>query len=144
LTTRWYRAIIMLKMKRLLVIITLICFLLILTTCSNTDSQQQAESPILPTTPSPAPSVGGFIEKGSLTAANSEVVIVKLAADTFHAVTGTWPSDSHQLVTAGYLDREPEETYRFDTNSGKISGVTSSGKWITAGLVFDVKTQKWK
>lgn len=133
-------------MKSLLITASLICLILILTTCSNTDSQKQADSPILPTTPPPTavPAIDGFIEKGNLAAANSEVVIVKLAADTFHAVTGTWPSDSHHLVTAGYLDKEPEETYKFDTTSGKISGVTSSGKWITAGLVFNVKTQKWK
>ena len=132
-------------MKRLLVLTALICLYLIINAC-NLRSEQD-NSPFIPSVESPptaAPAIGGLVNTGNLAAANSEVIVVKTAAQTYHLNTGSWPRDSNDLFHDGYLDKKPEETYKFNTTTGIISSITSSGKWITIGFSFDVTAQKWK
>jgi hypothetical protein len=139
-------------MKRRIIFLTAINLLLIallLLSCTSLAEEEatQTEEPSNPSAgsiPSVAPAAGPLINQGNLIAANSEVTIIKTAASNYRTITGNWPRNSIDLIINGYLDREPEETYTFDQNTGKIRGVTSSGRWITNGFTFDVATQKWK
>ena len=139
-------------MKRRIIFLTainllLIALLLLSCTSSAEEEATQTEEPSNPSAgsiPSVAPAAGPLINQGNLTAANSEVTVIKTAANNYRTITGSWPRNSIDLIINGYLDREPEETYTFDPNTGKIRGVTSSGRWITNGFTFDVATQKWK
>jgi hypothetical protein len=127
--------------------ILLIALLLLSCNSSTEEEATQTEQPTNPSAgsiPSVAPAVGPLIDQGNLTAANSEVTIIKTAANNYRTITGSWPRNSIDLIINGYLDREPEETYTFDPNNGTIRGVSSSGRWITAGFTFDVANQKWK
>ena len=90
------------------------------------------------------PNTGSFLSTANLAAANHEVAAVKAAAAAEYNEDGTWDADSSTLYSQGYLDRAPEETYSFDTGNWIINGVTSTGKWITAGLSFNVTTQQWE
>ena len=142
-----YRAIIIVQMKKSILATMLVFILLILTACSLPSSQtpeEESSKPSIAPSQAPVPAVSGFFGTGSLSAANSEVVVVKSAAKTYHLYTGTWPSDSNDLVNHGYLDRKPKEIYTFDATNGTINGIASSGRWIKAGFSFKVKTQKWQ
>ena len=90
------------------------------------------------------PNTGSFLNTANLVSANNEVAAVKAAFITDRNDDGTWDSDSATLHSEGYLDRDPQETYTFDTDNQKISGVTSSGKWIMEGLSFNTSTQQWE
>ncbi len=129
--------------------VSVLLIALVLSSCTSSAEEEatQTEQPSIPSAgsiPSVAPAVGPLINEGNITAANSEVTIIKTAANNYRTITGSWPRNSIDLIINGYLDREPEETYTFDSNTGKIRGVTSSGRWITNGFSFDVATQKWK
>lgn len=140
------------EMKELIkaaaVVLVLIPALLV-SSCSGStgEDEAQTEQPPIPSAgsiPSAIPAVGPLINQGNLTAANSEVTVIKTAAGNYRTITGSWPRNSIDLILNGYLDREPEETYSFDPNTGKIRSVSSSGRWITSGFTFDVANQKWK
>ena len=90
------------------------------------------------------PNVTGFLRTGNIAAANSEANAVRTAGDASYANNGVWPNDSSNLATDNLLDREPEEIYSLDTTNGKISGTTSSGKWVEAGLSFNTTAQQWE
>ena len=85
-----------------------------------------------------------FLTTANLAAANSEAAAVKTAATTDYIEDGTWDLDPSTLYSEGYLDRAPEGTYSFNTNNRIISGVTSSGKWRTTGLSFNIATPQWE
>ena len=89
------------------------------------------------------PNVSGFLRTGNLAAANSEAAAVKTAAAAEYAETGSWEASSSGFYAAGYLDRAPEETYTFSTTTGLITGVSSSGKWVSAGFSFSTGNQTW-
>jgi len=134
-------------MKRSLILTVLICFHLIINACSLRPESAQDDSPFIPSEeppPTAVPTAEGLVNTGNLAAANREVAAVKMAVQTYQLNTGSWPKDSNDLFDDGYLDKKPEEVYKFNTTTGIISGITSSGKWITAGFSFDATTQKWQ
>lgn len=88
------------------------------------------------------PNVSGFLATGNLAAANSEVAAVKTAAAASYAASGSWPSDSTGLRAAGYLDREPKQTYPISTTTGLVTAI-SSGYWIDQGFTFNTTNQSW-
>ena len=89
------------------------------------------------------PNIVGFLNTANIAAANSEENAVRTAADASYSDTGSWPADSSNLASDGFLDREPKEIYSFDTD-GLIDGIDSSGGWIEAGLSFNTTSQQWE
>lgn len=90
------------------------------------------------------PNVSGFLSTANMAAANTEAASVKTAAAASYAKNGEWPTDSGGLKTAELLDREPEETYTFDTTNGLILSATETGKWGSAGFTFSSTNQSWQ
>ena len=92
------------------------------------------------------PNIGGFLRSGNLAAGNSEAAQIKTACAAYYsedyAGDGQWPTDSSGFFAAGYLDREPEETYTFTGNGTIITGTSTNGKFQSV-FDWDQDAQQW-
>jgi prepilin-type N-terminal cleavage/methylation domain-containing protein len=83
----------------------------------------------------------GFMNSGTLEAANTEVANVRTAAVSYHSDHESWPDTSE--VLASYLVRETQATYDFDTSGKILSATTDADGWGT-DIWFNPETQMWE
>jgi type II secretory pathway pseudopilin PulG len=68
------------------------------------------------------PNVGGFLNTGTLNAANMELENVKTASIGYLGDNGEWPADTTVMTT--YLAGTPRATYAFDIATGYVIAVS--------------------
>lgn len=87
------------------------------------------------------PNVTAFTTAGNIAGANIEAANVKTAALSYLAEYGRFPDDSSLLTP--YLSGTPNGSYTFNPGNGLIATATANTSGITAGLSFNVDTQRW-
>ncbi len=70
------------------------------------------------------PNIASLMNKGETEAAATELSIVQTAVTTYMADhDGDPPNNMHQLVTAGYLLKDPHGNYTIDHKTGQVTQV---------------------
>ena len=89
------------------------------------------------------PRVSGFMRSGNVAAANTEAAAVKVACVAYSVEHEQGlPASSDDLVSGGYLDRDPRSTYEF-SEPGTIDPAPTDGWAVDYGFTFDVDKQLW-
>ena len=68
------------------------------------------------------PNVSGFVNTGTLNAANTELQNVKTAALAYQAQNNVWPNDTSDLTA--FINGTLKATYTFDSTNGFVTGAS--------------------